>query len=518
MGIGVWGTRGSGKSRLLGRLVAWQDFFRGVPLVIIDPIGGTIDNFFDKISRRPARERAAQWTRVRYVNMAGQSGRIIPFPIWSPLGAERPSDTAQRYLDVLMRTDPELIKAPVQGLNALAPLATAAGLVLPALNLGITEAFSLVSEPGRWQTRLTRLAGERPELTQAVGELLALYSLSPRERESRTATFKAKLGLFRFSENFRAIFGAKEMGISWPDAVKYRQAILLDFRDIHSPPVKKFALLWIYHSLITFIKQRGHGRHLPISLIIDELSYFVGTVAMNTDLLTADYDELINRISRSHAIWLTLAGQELFQLPEQLRRTVLSTGTVLFGQTSDYQTAEELARRYFTYDPYLVKKYEAVYGVVEPVGSRYLSSPAIHGIVDWRTTEFSPWEQNYLHSRTFLTLPAFHFLLGQSPREGQLPTELQPISTARLDPGQFPDKRHVNRIRLQLMRRDGVSEQTILAQIRRRTPSGAAPAGPERSARARPQAAAQPDEMSPGQSPRQGPQLRRQRTDEQEPR
>ncbi len=470
MGCSVWGTRGSGKSRLLGRLIAWQDFFKGVPLVIIDPIGGTIDHFFDKISRRPARERAALWTRVRYVSMAGRAGRVIPFPIWSPVGAERPSDTAQRYLDVLTRTDPELIKAPVQGLNALAPLASAAGLVLPALGLGITEAASLISEPGRWQPRLARLAGERPQLAAPIGELLALYALSPREREVRTATFKAKLGLFRFSENFQAIFGADRMGLSWPDAVKYRQAILLDFRDIHSAPLKKFSLLWVYASLLTFIKQRGHGRHTPISLIIDELSFLVGSAAVNTDLLAADLDELINRISRSHAVWLTLAGQELFQLPEQLRQTVLSTGTVLFGQTSDYQTAEELARRYYTYDPYKVKKYEAVHGVVEPVGSRYLSSPAVHGIVDWRTTEFSPWEQNYLHSRHFLTLPAFHFLLGRSRREGQLPTHLEPISTAKLDPGQFPDTRHVECLRSQLMVRDGVVEQVVLAQIRRRLP------------------------------------------------
>lgn len=147
----------------------------------------------------------------------------------------------------------------------------------------------------------------------------------------------------------------------------------------------------------------------------------------------------------------------------------------------------------------------------------YRRLPAVYGTIGYRTTEFTRDEQNYLHSRPFLKLPAFHFLLGHSPREGQLPTELAPISTARLDPGQFPDTRHVDRICSQLMQRDGVSERVILAQIRRRTPSAAAQTGPERSARARPQAAAQPGGMSPGQPTRHGPRPHRQRPDGREP-
>lgn len=498
MGLSVWATRGAGKSRMLGRLIGWQDFFQGVPLVILDPIGGTIDNFLDKVSRRPPRERAALWTRIRYVNMNGQDGRVVPWPIYRPAHAgERASATAQRYVDVLTRADPNLARAPIQGLNALAPLANAAGLVLSALGLGITEAWSLVSEPGRWQTRLTRLATERPELAGATGELHTLFALSPRERENRAATFKSKLSLFRFAPNFRAIFGAKQMGISWPAVVTHRQAILLDFRDIHSPQLKKFCLLWVYHSLVTFIKQRGHGRQIPISLIIDELSYLVGTAADNTDLLTADLDELINRISRSHRIWLTLAGQELFQLPEQLRQTVLSTGAVIFGQTSDYQAAEELARRYYTYNPYRVKKAEPIQGVVEPAGTRYRGSPTVYGTIAIRTTEFTRDEQNYLHSRNFLQLPAFHFLLGQSPREGQLPTHLQPITTGRLDAGQFPDKKKVDRIRSELMRRDGVSEQAILAEIQTRLASPPHRVSTDRAASPSPAGAAASEAVPP---------------------
>jgi predicted NACHT family NTPase len=50
MGMYILGARGSGKSRLSGRVIAWQDYRAEIPLVIIDPLGGTIDNFLDKLS------------------------------------------------------------------------------------------------------------------------------------------------------------------------------------------------------------------------------------------------------------------------------------------------------------------------------------------------------------------------------------------------------------------------------------------------------------------------------------
>src|SRR4051812_42746393 len=51
MGMWVLGSRGSGKSRLVGRAIIWQDFLRGIPTIVFDPIGGTIGNVLDKIIR-----------------------------------------------------------------------------------------------------------------------------------------------------------------------------------------------------------------------------------------------------------------------------------------------------------------------------------------------------------------------------------------------------------------------------------------------------------------------------------
>src|ERR671915_611450 len=82
MGIYILGSRGSGKSRLSARVIAWQDYRAEIPLVIIDPLGGTIDNFLDKLSRflqyvHPAKH-SQYWSRVRYVDMSGKEGVSHP--------------------------------------------------------------------------------------------------------------------------------------------------------------------------------------------------------------------------------------------------------------------------------------------------------------------------------------------------------------------------------------------------------------------------------------------------------
>ena len=358
MGIFLCATRGSGKSRAMGRVIAWQDFLRGVPLVVLDPVGGTIDNLLDKISRRPLRERVELWQRVRYVNMNGQDGRVVPWPIYyEARKGERFSAQSQRFVDVVDRADPKLRTASIQGYNAFAPLAKAGGIILAALGFGITELWSLVTEPAVWQNRLARLERHFPETAGAVDEIRALWALHDRERAGELKSLRGKLSIFRFNPNFRASFGAAMPGINWHEVIKNKQAVLIDFRDVEDLELRKFCLLWVYNSFLTFIKQRGHGHmYSPVSFIIDELSYMVGNAALPGDPLTGDIDELINRIARSHGVWLTLAVQELFQLPEKIRRTVLSLGTVIFGQTSDDAAAEELARRFYPYDPYQAKK------------------------------------------------------------------------------------------------------------------------------------------------------------------
>ncbi|MGY1710353.1 hypothetical protein ACI8AC_12675 [Geodermatophilus sp. SYSU D00758] len=507
MGVFFCATRGTGKSRTLGRIMAWQDFNREepIPLVVLDPVGGTIDNLLDKIGREPLTKRRQLWKRVRYVNMNGQDGRVIPWPIYyEARPGERFSARSERFVEIVRRADPALQTASIQGLNALAPLALAGGIVLSALGLGITELWSLIHTPQRWDGRLAAVETLHPETAAAIAELRALGQLNARDWASKAGSLRSKLSLFQFHPNFRAIFGAATPGINWQEVVAKRQAVLLDFRDIENAEVKKFCLLWVYQSFLTFIKQRGHN-HMgsPVSFIIDELSYMVGNASLPGDPLAGDIDELVHRISRSHGIWVTLATQELFQLPEQIRRTVLSMGTVILGQTSDDQAAEELARRFYRYDPYLVKKSRTIYGPLPSPGKEFrepLSLP-----VGSQTTEFTKGEQNYLNSRIFLDLQRYHFLVGQSEREGELPTTLRHVTVEDIDAGEYPERSVTDSFRSQLMRRDGIPEQAILQEIdtRLQVPEPLAGAVPDTDTLAPPPPVSQPaqEPVRPATSP-----------------
>src|SRR4051794_8794270 len=50
-GIHIMGGPGSGKSRLMGRFMAWEALIRGLPAFVCDPTGQITANLFDKLSR-----------------------------------------------------------------------------------------------------------------------------------------------------------------------------------------------------------------------------------------------------------------------------------------------------------------------------------------------------------------------------------------------------------------------------------------------------------------------------------
>jgi len=193
----------------------------------------------------------------------------------------------------------------------------------------------------------------------------------------------------------------------------------------------RFKLLWSFRYLMDFIKHRGAGRHQPISLIIDEITYLLSSATLHTDILTADLDELINRIARNYMVWLVACHQELYQTSEPIQKTLLTMGTQIFGSTTDLASAIQLSRRFFRYDPYWVRKYQPMYsfGVV----------------IDQTSVEFTMEEQAYLQALRFLDLPRYHFLVSPSLTEGTIPTQLYPVSIANVDPDMYVDEALVAR-------------------------------------------------------------------------
>jgi hypothetical protein len=460
MGIHVMAGKGSGKSRLLGRMIVWQDFIRRVPLVVLDPHGPTIDNFLDQLTRLPAAYQERLWPRVLYVDLAGGDGFVVPFPLHYSLGGESLYQVSQRYLDVVRKSDPYLQTASVEGFNALWRIGTYAGMILAALGYQITEAEHLVSHPEAWSDRFQQVLHSHPEVAPAVRFFRDQYGEWKEEaRARRSDSFLTKVALFTMDPTMRAMFGADKPGIDWQRVLTDRLAVLLDFRREFDLERRRFKMLWTFGYLLDFVKHRGAGRHLPISLVIDELTSLLGVRTMNESVIATELDELINVIARNYSLWLTIAHQELFQMDEHSRKALMGMGTQILGVTSDPEAALYLARQFFRYDPHLVRKTEPVYMGHERGEPK---------VIDYRTIEFTVEEQAILNSHLFQDQRRFHFLVRPAPAEGDITGPLVPVTLEHFDSDRYVNEELVAQARKILMRKHGRQVTDVLGEIQQR--------------------------------------------------
>lgn len=448
MGQRVTGTRGSGKSRLLGRLIAWADVQANIPTVIIDPVGALSDNLLDVVARLPQaeQERLKLHKRIVYVDMAGTGpeGHVCPFPLLYRLGDESLYDQAMRFVSVTIKTDPDLRRASIQGANALEKIGVHVGMLLAALGCQLTEAESLLNDPTAWEGRIRQaLAAYPEELGPAANYFLTIYPKLPeRERQFQTSAYRQKLGLF-VDPVLRAIYGADTPGIDWSEVVKKRQCVLLDFRKVPEHR-KRFCVVWAHHNLLEWIRRRGPGRHTPLSLIVDEATYLLSDAQAREDPLAEDLEGLISRLARNHAIWCTYAHQELNQLNERASRLFMDLGTQFYGRTADLDAAMTVARRFYRWTGKEIKKVDTVWHPPTMFADEW---------TEYRTAEFTRDEQAYRDGLKLFDLPTFHFLLGVAPREGELPTSLKRISIAEYDKGRYVQEKLVHEARSHLMTR-----------------------------------------------------------------
>src|SRR5918992_1003712 len=332
MGIYLLAGRGTGKSRLLGRQIAPQDYFAGFPQVIFDPVGATIDNFLDKVTRFlqhiPPSLHSRFWDRIIYVDMSAKDGSVVPWPLYYRVGTERSLlEIAERYLQTIIKSNPDLFHAQVLGWPPLHRIGDYSGIVLSALGYQITEAEDLLDNPEAWEAsgRFAQAEQVSPEAKRAVSYFRNKYiPMREADRARLTTPFLDKIFTFSLDDTFRAMFGATEPGINLNDVVRKKQTILLDFRREQDEEMRRFKMLWAFSYLYEWIKTRGRQDENPFGIIIDEFAHMTQQVVGGANPLAQELDEFINVYMRQHTIWFTAAHQELYQIDEQLRNTMLS--------------------------------------------------------------------------------------------------------------------------------------------------------------------------------------------------
>lgn len=491
-GVRIVGARGSGKSRLVGRLLTYQDFLRGVPQVIIDPVGGTADNFLDKVGRieLPEHQLRKLWRRITWIDMGGSGGLetpVVSFPLLFKAHNESCFEQSQRYTDTVLRFDPYLQTASMQGWNAFYPLASAAGTLLAAMGGQLTEASHMVNHPDLWEPRIRDLAAANPFGLQGVADfLLEDIAKAGRDKQSLVSSFLTKMRVLDWNPHSRALFGGSVDPLDWDAITSNRQTVILDFRNETNLAQRRFKLLWVFGRIMEYITSRAPDpRQLPFGVVIDEIRYLLGDPTQASTAIQGDLEELINQQIRNKTIWLTIMHQELNQLHPSIRQTLMTMSVQAFGGTSDPDAALSVAKRFHNWDPGMVKKTEPMYG--SESYTDFSSDPYLfphgehknrHIVLDERTTEYSIEEQEYLHSRKQLKLPQFTYLVGVAKDEGSQPIGLKPMSIEFLDTGQYVNQRVVSRMRNSFMRRDGTPVGDVLAAIARRLPTQSAATPP----------------------------------------
>jgi hypothetical protein len=443
MGIHLQAGKGSGKSRLMGRVIAWLDFLRGVPTILFDPVGTSIDNFLDKMARLPRELQERLWPRVRYVDMSGQYGHVCPFPLYYRLGDESLYEISQRVLDTIRKIDPYLQTASVEGWNALWETGTYAGMLLYALGYQFTEMTQLLLNPLTWADRYDEMVDRYPELALVVTFFRQLSEAPGGTDRRRTGSLAVKAAMFSLDPTMKAMFGASTPGIDWGDLEQVRPINLFDFRHVRDPERRRFMMFWVYQYFVDYVRRRGPGRHLPISFIVDELPALFSIQAMATEDFAADVQVLINEVARNYGIWLCLAHQESFQNSELLQKSLMSMGTQILGKTSDQEAAIGLAGQFTRYNPHLVKKYERV----------WMSDMMGAYVVDHRSVEYTIDEQLLLQSYRFRDQGLFRFQVRPASGEGDVTGGLRPITIENFDRDIYPHEQLVAQAKELLMKR-----------------------------------------------------------------
>lgn len=475
MGLRCVAGKGSGKSRLIGRTLVFQDFARRKPTIVIDPTQTLINNVLDKILRLPPEVQRKAYQRIRYINLAGEVDttgmmRVVPFPILYK--ARSPYDAAQRFPDVMERIDPALRSAPMLGIEALRNIATDVGSVLYAMGWQYSEAEALIKHAPDYRGRIMQALEKEPSIRPSAEYLLEDFpALRPQEQQMLTSSFFARTNRFSRDQISRAVYCADAPAFSWDDLIEKKLLVLIDVSKVPSAQ-RKFAMQWIYQTFIDWVRiESGLERTVPISLVIDELTEMLGNPSDNTDPMAEALRQLLDVIARNHKLWVTVLHQEENQVSQQVQMRLNGIGNQIIGVTSDPDAALKVARRFMPYDPHKQKRVDSVWGS-EQVRDVYGDVTGTdHFVLDQRPVEYTIQEQQEINSREFLGIQPFTFMVGISRREGSLPSKLTELSTGIIDAGEFPQMDKLPRVRRSLMERDGIPVQDVLTEIASRVPS-----------------------------------------------
>ena len=449
---------GWGKSRFLGAL-CFQDLLRGVGTVVLDAVGGTIDNLLNKLLYLPEAQQVALSEKVIYCNMAGHrvgdsayDTYVSSWPMLYKLDKKGTLDvTSQRIVDLISKTNKALASASIQGLPRVEAILTSTFQILAAHNLPISCAIDLLQNPKVWRGKIEEAARLNPEVLRARNRLLDFTEQPERTRQSQSEVILNRLQRIEFDVVAEAMFSAPAPLVDFEDVVDNGKCVLIDLRYEKSDKARELKLFWVWGVLYEFIKSReANGRSRPpLSVVIDELSYFVRGNSINRGVITEEFRQLMQVYKRNSNIWFTAATQEIGEIPSELRDACLKTTTHMYGAIDNPELAKRLARRRRWKD--------------DPNHPFYASE-----------------DLQMKYAAKLQELEKGQWLTGASLDEGKPPTYMELIETSHVDDTMYPQKQLLDPLKNYLMERDGVLVSDILEPPKKQKAAKVTPIRKER--------------------------------------
>jgi hypothetical protein len=414
----------------------------------------------------PEDQHARYWRRIRYVEVSGKSGNITGLPLYYRLTPEETlAEISERLLQLTLRSNPHMADAQYFGWPPFHRFGLNAGIICASLGLQVTDIESLISHPEQWLSRFAEAEARFPEAKPACDFFRNEYlPMRPANRERLTNAFRDKIVQFSHDPLLSRQFGAKIPDIDWEEVDAEGLTVLLDFSRETNTELRRFKMLWLFDYFFSWLKTRGR-RSYPMSLMIDEFASMTQKEFSGENPFAVEMAEFIQEYLRNSNIWLTVAHQSIEQLDDQLRNTVFSLGTYLFGR-APVPEARILAQVLFKRDPMRVKHWRKVW----MSGGSLRGLPLAPFVVDYEPEFMSLEDQLEAAANLIAELGIFRFLCRPALREGEVSQSVIPVTIEHVDRDEwtgdyhFPNPQRIRDVCSLLAAQSGVPMQTLLAE------------------------------------------------------
>jgi hypothetical protein len=348
MGTLVLGKPGSGKTSWLARIIVWlMKHYPDRCIFVFDVSGLLISTIIYLILQEPFEVRERLLAKIIFLDL-GNRDIVVPLPSFSPLYGTTYEEQAQIMARCFQKLAPDLVKnAPVLGGLALTETAPELFRLLTAIqnNEGecwqVTEAKRLLKDKGLLRKAVATFGGKVPEAKWYIEQDLLSDDMSRQERELRTFTFRAMLGLIE-PRAARAMLGYPVPGFTPKDAIRDKKLVLIRGEKlVNQEPTQHVLITFIFMLIMAAVNQRrpGDPNDHPVTLVIDEVYALLRIPGMAEEI------GKLAPLYRARKLELVIVIQALWQLEKELREKIWSLGNrVVFpveSMTETYEIAQE---------------------------------------------------------------------------------------------------------------------------------------------------------------------------------